>query len=149
MARGSTDTSVGFFSRLRWGPGSIAIVVVLAIGAAASLAEACRSSDELLYFVGGVLAVVDAIIVAVKGLETITPAKVVEERLEGSVGVAVTDVGPKGGVVRVGGQLWSAVSDSPIPAGARVKVLGRDGLWLVVAPEGRAPRLPGPTDKTS
>ena len=149
MARRSADAPVGFFSRLRWGPGSIAIVVALAAGAAAALAEAYRLSDELLYFVGGVLAVVDAIIVAVKGLETITPVKVAEERLEGSVGVAVTDVGPKGGVVRVGGQLWSAVSDSPIPAGARVKVLGRDGLWLVVAPEGRAPQLPGPMDKTS
>ena len=148
MSRGPESASVGFFSRLRWGPGSIAIAAALAAGAAASLVEAYRTGDALLYFVGGVLAAVDAIIVAVKGLETVTPMRVGEERLEGSAGVAVTDVGPTGGVVKVGGQLWSAVSDSPIPAGARVTVLRRDGLRLVVAAEAQAARAAGATDKT-
>ena len=36
------------------------------------------------------------------------------------------------GMIRVHGALWKAVSDRPVPAGARVEIIGRDGLTLQV-----------------
>jgi membrane-bound serine protease (ClpP class) len=42
------------------------------------------------------------------------------------------------GSVYVNGELWSARSRTPIPAGSRVRVVGRDGLILLVEPENPA-----------
>jgi membrane-bound ClpP family serine protease len=36
------------------------------------------------------------------------------------------------GSVQVAGELWSARSEDPIPAGAQVRVLRREGFVLVV-----------------
>jgi len=36
------------------------------------------------------------------------------------------------GTVHVGGELWSAISDTPIPAGKTVRVIGRNGFILKV-----------------
>lgn len=49
----------------------------------------------------------------------------------GAVGEAKTDVF-KEGSVHVAGELWSAHSEAPIAAGARVRVLERDGFSLKV-----------------
>ncbi len=60
--------------------------------------------------------------------------------LRGAAGVAVTDLRPLG-VVRVGGETWSAESVSgPLPAGAPVHVLAARGVRLEVWSEvGRVP----------
>lgn len=42
--------------------------------------------------------------------------------------------GRDGGVVFVHGELWRAVSDRPVPAGARVRIVRVDGLTLFVEP---------------
>jgi membrane-bound serine protease (ClpP class) len=50
----------------------------------------------------------------------------------GKIGVVRTPLGPTGSVY-VGGELWSARAETPIPVGARVRVLAREGLTLLVA----------------
>ncbi len=42
--------------------------------------------------------------------------------------------------VRVGGELWEAISDVPLVPGENVQVTGVDGLTLRVSPRSRAPR---------
>lgn len=54
--------------------------------------------------------------------------------LIGRTGEARTEVRDEGSV-QVDGELWSARSDHPIPAGSHVRVLGRDGFVLVVEKE--------------
>lgn len=54
--------------------------------------------------------------------------------LVGQVGEAKTRV-HEDGSVQVAGELWSARSKSPIPAGRQVKVLAREGFILDVEPE--------------
>ncbi|MGI8493432.1 MAG: NfeD family protein, partial [Acidimicrobiales bacterium] len=60
----------------------------------------------------------------------------------GAVGVAVTALDPAG-VVRVGGETWSAISHSGrLPAGATVHVIAAEGLRLQVWSESGT--VPGP-----
>jgi membrane-bound serine protease (ClpP class) len=55
--------------------------------------------------------------------------------LIGALGVAKTELAPAG-IVRAGGDEWSAVSESgPIPQGAAVRVRRIDGVRLIVGPE--------------
>ena len=56
------------------------------------------------------------------------------ESLVGAVGEAREELAPEG-LVFVGGALWKASADAPIPAGSPVRVVGRQGLQLQVAPE--------------
>jgi membrane-bound serine protease (ClpP class) len=51
--------------------------------------------------------------------------------LVGQVGEAKTKVGYEGSV-QVAGELWSARSQKPIPAGSAIRVVGRDGFILIV-----------------
>jgi membrane-bound ClpP family serine protease len=51
--------------------------------------------------------------------------------LMGKVGEARTKVHDEGSV-QVGGELWSARSDHPIPAKSKITVIGREGFILVV-----------------
>ena len=61
--------------------------------------------------------------------------KVGPETLIGSIGSAVTDCRPAG-TVRVRGEVWQARCESGVGSGQRVRVLGRDGLTLLVEPLG-------------
>jgi membrane-bound serine protease (ClpP class) len=54
-------------------------------------------------------------------------------RLVGAAGEAKTEIFQEGSV-QIFGELWSARSPAPIPAGAWVKVTARDGFTLVVEP---------------
>lgn len=54
--------------------------------------------------------------------------------LIGKIGQAKTRVEDDGSV-QVAGELWSARSDKPIPAGSRVRVLSREGFILLVTLE--------------
>jgi membrane-bound serine protease (ClpP class) len=55
--------------------------------------------------------------------------------LVGEVGTASEAIGTDGGAVLVSGELWKALSASPIPKGERARVLSVRGLTLEVAPE--------------
>jgi membrane-bound serine protease (ClpP class) len=67
-----------------------------------------------------------------------TPVRTGEESMSGRMGVARTDLNPKGSV-QVGGELWTAEleddSDS-LPAGTRIQVIKVDGLRLIVRKPG-------------
>ena len=53
------------------------------------------------------------------------------EGLVGQFGEARTDIHDEGSV-QVGGELWSARSESPIPAGSSIRVIRRDGFTVIV-----------------
>jgi Membrane-bound serine protease (ClpP class) len=57
--------------------------------------------------------------------------------LIGAVGEAVAGF-PGSGRVRLQGEVWSARSEGPIPAGTQVRVKGREGLTLLVEPVQKA-----------
>ena len=56
------------------------------------------------------------------------------EGMLGYIGEAVTDISPKGRV-RVHGELWTAVSDTPVLEGQRVTITGMEGMVLFVEPD--------------
>jgi membrane-bound serine protease (ClpP class) len=57
-----------------------------------------------------------------------------KEALIGSTGVAATDLNPKG-EVRVVGEFWQATAhDELIKKGEKVKVVGIEGMFLIVKP---------------
>ena len=62
------------------------------------------------------------------------PAFVGGDSMVGAVGMAREEIAPEG-LVFVGGALWKATAASPIRAGSAIRVVGRDGLELKVAPE--------------
>ncbi|WP_299025139.1 NfeD family protein [uncultured Thermanaerothrix sp.] len=67
-----------------------------------------------------------------KGLEAIRRHPDISmERLMGAVGEARTTI-YREGTVYIHGEEWSARSNTPIPVGAKVRVVGREGLVLVV-----------------
>ncbi|HEX6995907.1 MAG TPA: NfeD family protein [Gammaproteobacteria bacterium] len=57
----------------------------------------------------------------------------------GAKGIVLRRLDPDG-TVRIGGERWNAVveGDGPIEAGERVRVVGRDGMTLVVAADASA-----------
>jgi membrane-bound serine protease (ClpP class) len=57
------------------------------------------------------------------------------EGIVGQVGEAKTKVYAEGSV-QVAGELWSAMSEKPIPAGSSIRVVKRDGFVLVVEKNG-------------
>jgi membrane-bound serine protease (ClpP class) len=89
--------------------------------------------------VNPVLAVVVSIIVA--GFTWIVAQKALEAdqlrpahdlaALIGSVGEAETAI-EDGGSVQVAGELWSARSEQMIPEGSQIRVVGREGFYLIV-----------------
>jgi membrane-bound serine protease (ClpP class) len=56
------------------------------------------------------------------------------ETLIGARGVTVGELRP-GGQVRLGGEFWDAICESGAGAGVPVRVVGRDGLTLLVEPD--------------
>ncbi len=64
--------------------------------------------------------------------EMLRPAHDIEH-LVGAYGEAKTEIHEEGSV-QIGAELWSARSSQPIPHGARVRVVGREGFILIVEP---------------
>jgi membrane-bound serine protease (ClpP class) len=62
------------------------------------------------------------------------PVFVGGDSMLGALGEVREDVAPEG-LVFVRGALWRATAAAPIPAGSQVRVVGRDGLELMVARE--------------
>lgn len=89
--------------------------------------------------VNPILAVIVSVFVA--GFTWIVAQKAIEadsmrpahdlEALIGALGLAETSVGDSGSV-QVAGELWSARSEQSIPEGSQVRVVGRDGFFLIV-----------------
>lgn len=89
--------------------------------------------------VNPVLALVVSVIVA--GFTWIVAQKALEadqlrpahdlEALIGAVGEAETAI-EDGGSVQVAGELWSARSEQVIPEGSQIRVVGREGFYLIV-----------------
>jgi len=94
--------------------------------------ERIMAVDPLLAAPVSALAVGFLWFIARKGLEAIArrPDHSLE-RLSGLVGTAESDIFLEGSV-SVGGEQWSARSEEFIPAGSRVRVIGRQGLVLIV-----------------
>ncbi len=70
-----------------------------------------------------------------KGLEALgLKALNNREALEGEIGEARTDIHNEG-TVYAGGEEWTARSNQPITLGSKVRIVGRDGLVLLVEPE--------------
>lgn len=63
-----------------------------------------------------------------------TPSHMDPSAVVGQAGEAQTDIFQEGSV-QVASELWSARSETRIPAGSRVRVLSREGLILTVAKE--------------
>jgi membrane-bound serine protease (ClpP class) len=63
------------------------------------------------------------------------------------VGEARTDVDSAGGTVFIAGEHWSAVSDVPIKAGRKVRVLSVDRQGVKVTPAEGSDHRPGETDR--
>jgi membrane-bound serine protease (ClpP class) len=55
-----------------------------------------------------------------------------EVGLKGEIAITKTPIGPDGGRVFVHGELWRAVSDSPIEADKKVRIVGVSGMELKV-----------------
>ena len=82
-------------------------------------------------------------LLAEKSLETLSaPPRQDLSRLIGEIGEARTPVYREGSVY-VNGEAWSAQSETPISEGERVRVVGREGLFLLVEPlRDRSPQKP-------
>jgi membrane-bound serine protease (ClpP class) len=57
-----------------------------------------------------------------------------KETLAGRATTALTPIDARGGKVFVEGEYWNATSETLIPAGGPVEVVGVSGLTLVVKP---------------
>jgi membrane-bound serine protease (ClpP class) len=79
------------------------------------------------------------------------PPQTGAERMAGAEAVAVEDFIPAGeryaGLVRTHGELWKAVSQTPIAAGQRLEIQSREGLTLSVNPAKPPPAVVTPIEK--
>ena len=57
-----------------------------------------------------------------------------EAGMEGLTGIAVSKIGPKGGKVKIEGEIWRAKSNSDIKSGTEIKVVRASNLDLRVEP---------------
>lgn len=64
------------------------------------------------------------------------PLTTTPSSLEGQTGIVTTAVEPDNmhGKVMVQSEIWSARADQPIPVGAKVRILGGEGISVRVAP---------------
>jgi membrane protein implicated in regulation of membrane protease activity len=122
----------------------IPAVVLIVVG----LILAFAPPGELLTFYGVLFVVTAAVVAAIAGIlwyrhmaPTHPPIATVLTSLKGEVGVVVAPVVPNTlkGKVRVKSEVWSARADQPIPVGTRVRVVGGEGVSILVQPEEAAP----------
>ena len=111
-------------------PGWVLLILVLGLA---------HDRFDLPAWVGGIILLLwvakDAILYPILKPGYETGVKTGSERLVGLIGIARQDLGPDGYVL-VNGELWKAVADpldTPIPAGADVRVNAARGMLLSVA----------------
>lgn len=90
--------------------------------------------NPILAVVTSVMALGILWIVGKKGLEAVTLRPTHDlARLVGKIGEARTNIREEG-TVYIDGEEWTARSSGSIPLGSKVRVVGRDGLTLIVEP---------------
>ena len=120
------------FDKRRWGPGGIEMVVGFLVIGVAVLVDGLAVGRESFQFIGLVFLVGGIALFVAKVAEEIQPVTVKWE-LTGEPGEVVQEVGKHTkGIVSVGSELWSAKSEYPIAAGAKVRVTRVEGLQLWV-----------------
>ncbi len=122
---------VGFFSPLRWGPGSIIIIIIVTILVILSLLAFISFGNKVFLFSLAVFIFLEIFILLIKGFEIIVPVDVKQSKED--EGIVIKEIAPgKPGVVKVDDETWSAYSDENIKVGEKVKIVKRDGLFLEV-----------------
>jgi membrane protein implicated in regulation of membrane protease activity len=123
----------GFFSPLRWSPGSIAIVSILTALNALLILGGILLPSKILIYVSFISISVEILIVIIKGFEIIVILDKGEFKYEEKEGIALTNISPaRDGVIKVRNELWSARSQEYIKKGERVIVEKQDGIYLIV-----------------
>lgn len=100
--------------------------------------------DPLLALVSSLLTGFFLWVLARKGLEANLAPPVHLRTYIGEIGEATTDIDHNEGTVQLESELWSARSESPIPAGSEVRVIGREGFTLLVEKADRSSSAAGP-----
>jgi membrane protein implicated in regulation of membrane protease activity len=128
-----TNEKIGFFSRYRWGPGSI-ITIILWISLSIIFFILYLNYKYKSYLFLSILSMIATfIILIVKGSENITIDENNDDDIIDKDGFVLMDIDMnKPGVVKIENQIWSAKSDEYIKKGERVIVVRREGLYLIV-----------------
>jgi len=122
---------VGFFSPLRWGPGSVIIVIIVTALIILSFLAYITLGSKVFLFSLAAFIFLEFFILMIKGLEIIEPANL--ENKDENEGIVIKEILPgEPGVVKIGNETWSAYSDENIKVGETVKIIKKDGLFLEV-----------------
>ncbi|WP_292319531.1 NfeD family protein [Caldisphaera sp.] len=125
--------NVGFFSRIRWGFGSILLVILLIIFSAIFIYIYHKYNSNLSLFVAILFLIVVIIIVFVKSSEIILPMNPTTTPIIGKTGIVIKKIeAGKPGVVKIDNQLWSAYSDTSIKENTEVIVTEVNGIYVKV-----------------
>jgi membrane-bound serine protease (ClpP class) len=129
---------IPFFAALRTGrmrPLLLAISILLIIGGSVFLFVDQKGWPAVNPFLAGVVSILSGgfIWFAVERTARIQNEKPINDPdvLIGKIGEARTQIFTSGSV-QAGAELWSARSETPIPAGSAVRILKREGFFLIV-----------------
>jgi membrane-bound serine protease (ClpP class) len=112
----------------------IAVLLLFSAFQGASYYGVTPQAQLALALVALVVAVIIIWMVYKAAQAKVSKIKTGKEALIGSLGVAVTDLKPKG-EIRVLGEFWQATAqEKRINNGEKVKVVGMDGMLLIVTP---------------
>jgi membrane-bound serine protease (ClpP class) len=112
----------------------IAVLLLFSAFQGASYYGVTPQAQLALALVALVVAVIIIWMVYKAAQAKVSKIKTGKEALIGSLGVAVTDLKPKG-EIRVLGEFWQATAqEKRINNGEKVKVVGMDGMFLIVKP---------------
>jgi membrane-bound serine protease (ClpP class) len=112
----------------------IAVLLLFSAFQGASYYGVTPQAQLSLAIVALVVAVIITWMVYKAAQAKVSKIKTGKEALIGSLGVAVTDLKPKG-EIRVLGEFWQATAkEKRINNGEKVKVVGMDGMFLIVKP---------------
>jgi membrane-bound serine protease (ClpP class) len=113
---------------------AVGILVLAATITGTASSEATSQITIALVVIAAVTLTIAAWLVYAAAKAQLTKVKTGKEALIGAIGVAVTDLKPKG-EIRVNGEFWEAIAkDAPISNGQPVKVMGMQGMFLRVRP---------------
>ncbi len=129
----TNQNNVGFFSKIRWGVGSISIIIILIVLSTLFAITYKNYHNGFYLFLSILLAIVAIIIIIVKSSEIIMPINPTATSLIGKTGIVIKKIMPnKPGVIKIENQLWSAYSDDEINENNEVEVISVEGVYLKV-----------------
>jgi membrane-bound serine protease (ClpP class) len=113
---------------------AIGILVLAATITGTASSEVTSQITLALVVIVAVTLAIAAWLVYAAAKAQLAKVKTGKEALIGAVGVAVTDLKPKG-EIRVNWEFWEAIAkDAPISNGQTVEVVGMQGMFLLVKP---------------